>query len=163
MKESIREALKNELPQADYPRFQPGDKIRVETSEDIGGQMRQRFFEGICIDRKGEGIDRSFTVRKDSFGVGVERVFSLHSPTIQSIKIIRKGVVRRANLKYLAEKSTKEARIKERRVDIEELNRNSSGKTEAPPETAGEDSSVDPEAEEQAEIAADETGETDEE
>ncbi len=128
MKKSISDAIKKQLPEADYPAFQPGDKIRVETREEIGGQQRRRFFEGVCIDRKGEGPNRSFTVRKDSFGVGVERVFPLHSPAIEEIKIIRKGIVRRAKLSYLAEKSSRDARIKERRANLEELNRNASGK-----------------------------------
>ncbi|GEM_PF-42674 len=130
MKGSTREVLNEELSQGEYPDFQPGDKIRVETREDIGGHMRTRFFEGVCIARKGEGIDQTFKVRKDSFGVGVERIFPLHSPIIESIRVLRKGVVRRAKLNYLAEKSSRDARIEERRADLDAINRVQSGSVE---------------------------------
>ncbi len=130
MKGSTREVLKEELAEGEYPDFQPGDKIRVETREDIGGQKRRRFFEGICIARKGEGIDQTFKVRKDSFGVGVERIFPLHSPIIESIRVLRKGVVRQAKLNYLAEKSSRDARIEERRADLDAINRVQSGSVE---------------------------------
>lgn len=122
MKQSTQEVLEEELPEANYPDFSPGDKIRVKTREEIGGQMRERFFEGICVGRKGEGIDQTFKVRKESFGVGVIRIFPLYSPIIEGIKVLRKGVVNQAKLNYLAEKSSKESQIDEKRVDLDEIN-----------------------------------------
>lgn len=129
MKQSLQEAIQDELPDADYPEFEPGDKIRVTTTQDIQGQQRKRHFEGVCIGRKGKGPDRTFKVRKVSFGVGVERIYPLHSPIIDDIEIVKKGKVRRAKLTYLEGRSAKESRIDEERVDLEELNRTRSGST----------------------------------
>ncbi len=126
MKRSLRNAIKEELPEADYPDFEPGDKIRITSTRSIGGQERERHFEGVCIARGGEGHDETFKVRKVSFGVGVERIFPLHSPSIHDIEILRKGKVRQAKLNYLEDRSSKESRIDEKRVDLEEVNRTES-------------------------------------
>lgn len=132
MKESLQNAIQDELPDANFPDFEPGDEIKVTTTEMIGGQQRERQFEGVCIARKGKGPDRTFKVRKMSFGVGVERIFPLHSPIIDEIEILRKGKVRRAKLNYLEGLSSKESRIDEERVDLEELNRTQAGVAGAP-------------------------------
>lgn len=136
MKQSLQEAIQDELPDADYPEFEPGDKIRVTTTQDIQGQQRKRHFEGVCIGRKGEGPDKTFKVRKVSFGVGVERIYPLHSPIIDDIEIVKKGKVRRAKLSYLEGRSAKESRIDEERVDLEEVNRTRSGSSAETEETA---------------------------
>ena len=94
--------------------FKPGDTIRVGYRVVEGSSKRIQNYEGVCISRKnGKGIDASITVRKISFGEGVERVFPLHSPNIDSIKVIRRGIVRRAKLYYLRDRRGKSARIKE--------------------------------------------------
>jgi large subunit ribosomal protein L19 len=126
VKDSLQNAIKEELPEANYPDFEAGDKIRVTSTKEIGGQKRKRHFEGICIARRGEGPDETFKVRKVSFGVGVERIFPIHSPTIDEITIQRKGKVRQAKLNYLEDRSSKESRIEEERVDLDEVNRTES-------------------------------------
>lgn len=123
MRESLQKAIKEELPDADYPDFEPGDKIKVISTKDVRGQQRKRTFEGVCIARRGKGPDETFKVRKMSFGVGVERIFPIHSPAIEDVEILRKGKVRRAKLNYLEGRSSKNSRIKEERVDLEEVNR----------------------------------------
>lgn len=127
MKESLQNAIKNELPDADYPDFDPGDRIRVTTSQVISGQRRKRQFEGVCIARRGEGPDQTFKVRKVSFGVGVERIYPLYSPIIEDIEVLKKGKVRRAKLNHLEERSAKEARIKEQQSDLEEASNTEKG------------------------------------
>jgi len=123
MDSKIQDLLESELKDRDYPDFETGDTISVFTREEIGGQMRDRKFEGVCISRDGKGPDQTFKVRKDSFGVGVERIFPLYSPMIKDIKVERKGKVRQAKLNYLEERSQKDARIEEERVDLDEINR----------------------------------------
>ncbi|MHA3915131.1 50S ribosomal protein L19 [Halovulum sp. GXIMD14793] len=99
----------------DIPDFKAGDTIRVGFKVTEGTRTRVQNYEGVCISRKnGHGIDGSFTVRKISFGEGVERVFPLHSPNIDSITVIRRGRVRRAKLYYLRERRGKSARIAEK-------------------------------------------------
>jgi large subunit ribosomal protein L19 len=97
------------------PDFRPGDTLRVGVKVKEGDRTRIQNFEGVCIARSNKGIGSSFTVRKVSFGEGVERVFPLYSPTIESIEVVRRGVVRRAKLYYLRGRSGKSARIAERR------------------------------------------------
>ena len=96
------------------PDFQPGDTLRVNVKIKEGERERVQAYEGVCIARDGGGINESFTVRKISFGEGVERVFPLHSPNIDSIEVKRRGVVRRAKLYYLRDRRGKSARIAER-------------------------------------------------
>ncbi len=103
------------------PPFRPGDKIIVGVRVVEGGRQRTQAFEGVCISRRGGGINENFTVRKISYGVGVERVFPLHSPGIISIEVRQKGAVRRAKLYYLRELRGKAARISERTEHPETL------------------------------------------
>jgi large subunit ribosomal protein L19 len=105
-KEYLREGL---------PNFRPGDTLRVNVRVREGEKERLQAFEGICIARKHGGVSETFTVRKISGGVGVERIFPLHSPSIESITVVRRGIVRRAKLYYLRALRGKAARIKERR------------------------------------------------
>jgi len=100
----------------EIPDFQPGDTIKVHSKIIEGDKQRIQVFEGVVIGRKGGGSRETFTVRKISYGVGVERIFPLHSPRIAKIEVVRKGLVRRARLYYLRELKGKAARIKERRV-----------------------------------------------
>ncbi len=96
------------------PEFRPGDTVRVNVKIKEGERERVQAYEGVCIARGGQGIDESFTVRKISFGEGVERVFPILSPNIESIEVKRRGVVRRAKLYYLRDRRGKSARIAER-------------------------------------------------
>ena len=96
------------------PDFQAGDTLRVNVKIKEGDRERVQAYEGVCIGRQGGGINESFTVRKISFGEGVERVFPLHSPNIESIEVKRRGVVRRAKLYYLRDRRGKSARIVEK-------------------------------------------------
>ena len=98
----------------DIPEFQPGDTVVVNVKIVEGERTRVQAYEGVCIGRAGEGINESFTVRKISFGEGVERVFPLVSPMIESIEVKRRGAVRRAKLYYLRDRRGKSARIAER-------------------------------------------------
>ena len=95
--------------------FRPGDTVRVNVRVKEGDKERVQAFEGVCIARRGAGVSETFTVRKISNGVGVERIFPLHSPTVASLDVIRRGRVRRAKLYYLRALSGKAARIKEKR------------------------------------------------
>ena len=95
------------------PEFQPGDTVIVNVKVVEGERSRVQAYEGVCIARDGGGLQESFTVRKISYGEGVERVFPLHSPMIDSIKVVRRGKVRRAKLYYLRERRGKKARISE--------------------------------------------------
>ena len=97
------------------PDFQPGDTLRVHVKIKEGERERIQAFEGVCIARDSGGINETFTVRKISFGEGVERVFPLYSPNLDSITVVRRGVVRRAKLYYLRGRTGKRARIAERR------------------------------------------------
>jgi len=96
------------------PEFRPGDTVRVNVRIKEGERERVQAYEGVCIARSGSGIHENFTVRKISFGEGVERVFPLLSPMIESIEVKRRGVVRRAKLYYLRDRRGKSARIAER-------------------------------------------------
>jgi len=96
------------------PAFQPGDTLRVNVRIKEGERERIQAFEGVCIARAGGGLQESFTVRKISFGEGVERLFPVMSPSIESIEVKRRGAVRRAKLYYLRDRRGKSARIAER-------------------------------------------------
>ena len=100
----------------DVPEFRPGDTVRVNVRVREGDKERIQAFEGVCIARKHGGINETFTVRKLASGVGVERIFPLHSPMIASVDVVRRGQVRRAKLYYLRERRGKSARIRERRT-----------------------------------------------
>ena len=99
----------------DVPDFRPGDTLRVGVKVVEGDRTRVQAYEGVCIARSNKGMGSNFTVRKISFGEGVERVFPLYSPNIDSIDVVRKGAVRRAKLYYLRGRTGKSARIAERR------------------------------------------------
>lgn len=99
------------------PDFQPGDTVRVNVRVTEGNRERVQAYEGVCIARRNRGLNSAFTVRKISYGEGVERVFPLYSPTIESIQVVRHGKVRRAKLYYLRGRRGKAARIAERRVE----------------------------------------------
>jgi large subunit ribosomal protein L19 len=96
------------------PEFRPGDTVTVNVKVKEGDRTRVQAYEGVCIARSGSGLHESFTVRKISYGEGVERVFPLYSPMIDSIKVVRRGAVRRAKLFYLRDRRGKSARIAER-------------------------------------------------
>jgi large subunit ribosomal protein L19 len=96
------------------PAFQPGDTVRVNVRIKEGERERVQAYEGVCIARSGQGVQENFTVRKISFGEGVERVFPVMSPMIESIEVRRRGAVRRAKLYYLRDRRGKSARIAER-------------------------------------------------
>jgi large subunit ribosomal protein L19 len=96
------------------PDFQPGDTVIVNVKVKEGERTRVQAYEGVCIARSGGGLQESFTVRKISYGEGVERVFPVYSPNVESIKVVRRGAVRRAKLYYLRDRRGKSARIAER-------------------------------------------------
>jgi len=100
------------------PEFRPGDTVRVGVRVVEGERTRVQAYEGVCIARSNRGINSNFTVRKMSFGEGVERVFPLYSPNVESIEVVRRGVVRRAKLYYLRGRTGKRARIAERRENV---------------------------------------------
>jgi len=104
------------LAKRKIPEFQPGDTVRVNVKIKEGERERVQAYEGVCIARGGQGINESFTVRKISFGEGVERLFPVMSPNIESIEVKRRGVVRRAKLYYLRDRRGKSARIAERQM-----------------------------------------------
>jgi len=110
MSDLQREGLRTDLPD-----FLPGDTVRVQVRVREGEKERLQAFEGTCIGRRGAGISETFTVRKVSAGVGVERIFPLHSPSLASIELVRRGRVRRAKLYYLRALAGKAARIREKR------------------------------------------------
>ena len=102
------------------PRFEPGDRVRVHFQVIEGSRRRTQVFEGVVIARKGSGARETFTVRKQSFGVGVERTFPVHSPKVERLEVVAKGAVRRAKLYYLRGRVGKRARVAERRWGIED-------------------------------------------
>jgi large subunit ribosomal protein L19 len=114
----------------DLPSFRPGDSVKVHVRVTEAGRERIQVFQGVVIRRRGGGLRESFTVRKVSFGVGVERTFPIHSPTIAKIEIVSRGDVRRAKLYYLRERRGKRARIRELRGPIQPVAR------EVPSDTA---------------------------
>ncbi len=99
----------------DVPDFRPGDRLKVHVKVVEGTRSRVQIFEGDVIARRGAGVRETFTVRKDSFGVGVERTFPVHTPTIELIEVVRRGRVRRAKLYYQRDRAGKKARIREKR------------------------------------------------
>jgi large subunit ribosomal protein L19 len=112
---NIIEALDKEQLRSDIPEFRAGDTVKVYVKVVEGTRERIQLFEGVVISRSGHGIREMFTVRRVSYGVGVERTFPVHSPRLDRIEVARKGVVRRAKLYYLRDLTGKAARIRERR------------------------------------------------
>lgn len=109
--------VEQEYMRSDLPEFRAGDTLRVHVKVSEGDKQRIQVFQGVVIARRGTGTGESFTVRKISGGIGVERVFPIHSPVIDKIDVVRRGRVRRAKLYYLRELRGKAARIEERRED----------------------------------------------
>ncbi len=112
LKRATTEMLKKELPH-----FLVGDTVRVISKVFEGGSERVHAFEGVVISRSGRGVSETFTVRKLSYGIGVERVFPLHSPQIKKVSVIKSGRVRRAKLYYLRKKTGKAARVKDKKLN----------------------------------------------
>jgi large subunit ribosomal protein L19 len=127
------------------PSFAPGDRVRVHFQVIEGNRRRTQVFEGIVIKRQGSGIRETFTVRKQSFGVGVERTFPVHSPKIETLEVAARGDVRRAKLYYLRGRVGKAARVAERRWGIDET-------LIAEPEGSGEGAAIDAEGVSQEEV-----------
>ncbi len=116
MADLIQELEKEQLREV-TPEFAPGDTVRVLYLVREGQKERIQVFEGVCIARKHGGVNETFTVRKISSGIGVERIFPLHAPTVSGIEVVRRGRVRRAKLYYLRERRGKSARIREKRTN----------------------------------------------
>lgn len=106
--------VEQENMRQDIPTFSPGDTVRVQVKVVEGGRERTQAFEGIVIARNGGGVRETFTVRRISYGVGVERIFPLHSPRVAKVEIVRRGSVRRAKLHYLRNLTGRAAKVKER-------------------------------------------------
>ncbi len=117
IEEIEREEIARVTEGKEIPTFQAGDTIRVNVKVTEGSRERVQAFEGVCIARRNRGLNSSFTIRKISYNEGVERVFPLYSPIIDSIVVVRRGVVRRAKLYYLRGRRGKSARIAERRTE----------------------------------------------
>jgi len=114
---NIIEILEKEQLRKDIPQFAPGDTVKVHAKIVEGNRERIQIFEGVVIARSGSGVREMFTVRRISYGVGVERIFPVHSPRVDKIEVVRRGSVRRAKLYYLRKLTGKAARIKEKKVN----------------------------------------------
>lgn len=112
---NVLDELDSQSERTDIPNFRPGDTVRVHVKVVEGNRSRVQVFTGVVLRRQGGGVRETFTVRKISFGVGVERTFPLHSPVIEKIELESRGMVRRAKLYYLRDLRGKAAKIKERR------------------------------------------------
>jgi large subunit ribosomal protein L19 len=117
---SVIDSIERAQKRQGLPSFAPGDRVRVHFQVVEGSRRRTQVFEGIVLKRQGSGVRETFTVRKQSFGVGVERTFPLHSPKIEKLEIAARGAVRRAKLYYLRGRIGKAARVAERRWGIDE-------------------------------------------
>jgi large subunit ribosomal protein L19 len=109
------DVVDNQYLRTDVPAFGPGDELKVHVKVVEGNKERVQVFQGNVIRRQGSGVAETYTVRKVSYGVGVERTFPVHTPTVARIEVVRKGAVRRAKLYYLRDRSGKAAKIKEKR------------------------------------------------
>ena len=107
--------IDNQSLRTDLPEFGPGDEVKVHVKVVEGNKERVQIFQGNIIRRQGSGLSETYTVRKVSYGVGVERTFPMHAPTVAKIEVVRKGDVRRAKLYYLRDRTGKAAKIKEKR------------------------------------------------
>ncbi len=112
---NVIDVIEKEQLREDIPNFRAGDTVKVHVKVQEGGKERIQIFKGLVIKRKGASVKETITVRKTSFGVGVERIFPLHSPKIDKIEVIRRGDVNRAKLYYLRERRGKAAQVKEKR------------------------------------------------
>ncbi|HSR50492.1 MAG TPA: 50S ribosomal protein L19 [Acidobacteriota bacterium] len=112
---NVIEKIEQDYTRSDIPEFRAGDTVRVNVKIKEGEKFRIQAFEGVVIGIHNRGVASTFTVRKISFGYGVERIFPIHSPTLESIELLRRGRVRRAKLYYLRQRKGKAARIRERR------------------------------------------------
>jgi large subunit ribosomal protein L19 len=144
----------------DLPEFRPGDTVKVHVRVVEAGRERIQVFQGVVIRRQGGGLQETLTVRKISFGVGVERTFPLHSPSISRLEVVSRGHVRRAKLYYLRERRGKKARIRERRLSEDELAAIAAAEAER---TRATDSDADEAPEESAESELEELEGSDEE
>lgn len=115
MSQQLLDAVTKQYLKDDVPAFRPGDNVKVHVRIKEGDRERIQIFEGLVIARRGGGVSETYTVRKMSYGVGVERIFPVHSPMVAKIEVTRRGKVRRAKLNYIRSLSAKAARIKERR------------------------------------------------
>jgi large subunit ribosomal protein L19 len=113
---NIVEHFERSQPRSAHPKFDPGDTVKVHVRITEGDKTRVQVFEGIVIGIRSKGVRSTFQVRKISYGMGVERIFPLHSPNVEQIEVVRKGRVRRAKLYYLRELSGKAARIREKKT-----------------------------------------------
>ena len=178
---TVIDSIEREQLRKGLPSFEPGDRVRVHFQVIEGTRKRTQVFEGVVIRRQGSGVRETFTVRKQSFGVGVERTFPLHSPKIEKLEVAARGDVRRAKLYYLRGRIGKAARVAERRwgideemvsapraeaaaVDAEGVSQEEAEVVEAPPEAAegGESAEGTEEAPAEADAAAAEAGAADE-
>jgi large subunit ribosomal protein L19 len=133
----------------DLPEFRPGDTVKVHVRVVVGNRERVQVFQGVVIRRQGGGLRETFTVRKMSFGVGVERTFPVHSPSIAKLEIVSRGAVRRAKLYYLRDLRGKKARIRERRIDDAKLAAMDAAASLAAAVEEGDDEDAGTDAEEQ--------------
>lgn len=139
---------------SDLPEFRPGDTVKVHVRVVEAGRERIQVFQGVVIRRQGGGLQETFTVRKISFGVGVERTFPLHSPSIGKLEVVTRGHVRRAKLYYLRERRGKKARIRERRLGEDELAAIAAAEAERAAAAAGTQETSDEPAEDGSEAAS---------
>ena len=146
----------------DLPNFRPGDELKVHVRVIEGNKSRIQVFQGLVIARQGSGIRETFTVRKISYGVGVERIFPVHAPVIEKIELVRKGEVRRAKLYYLRDLRGKAAKIRERRgaEDLETVYASAPAVVEETPAPVVEESPVAQEAVVEAPVESAEATET---
>ena len=112
---NLIDAIEQEEMKDEIAEFNPGDTVKVHAKVKEGGKERIQIFEGVVIAKKGTGIRETFTVRKISFGIGVERIFPLHSPKVEKVEVVKEGDVNRAKLYYLRDLKGKAARVKEKR------------------------------------------------
>ena len=146
----------------DLPNFRPGDELKVHVRVVEGNKSRIQVFQGLVIARQGSGIRETFTVRKISYGVGVERIFPVHAPVIEKIELVRKGEVRRAKLYYLRDLRGKAAKIRERRGadDLETVYASAPAAVEEAPAPVAEEAPVAQEAVVEAPVESAEATET---
>jgi large subunit ribosomal protein L19 len=147
------DVIEQSFLRADIPDFRPGDTVKVHVRVVEGNRERVQVFQGVVIRRQNGGLRETFTVRKISFGVGVERTFPVHSPSISKLEVVSRGAVRRAKLYYLRDLRGKKARIRERRIDEDKLAAMEAARAEAAA-AAAEDEAEDETAEDDEPVTA---------